>query len=75
MVKKERAWNAPDGYLTRQETMTRLGVSSSTLHRIVVNEGNFIQDGESIRFRGKRLYKKDAVESYMLSQIEACSSQ
>lgn len=75
MAQKERAWNAPEGYLTRKETMIRLGVSSSTLHRIVVDEGNFTEDGESIRFRGKRLYRKDAVENYMASQIQACSSQ
>ena len=43
--------------------MDKLGISSSTLHRIV-QEGNFTEDGETIRFRGKRLYRKDAVEKY-----------
>lgn len=63
MNKKTKTWNAPEGYFTRQETMVKLGISSSTLHRIV-QEGNFIEDGETIRFRGKRLYRKDAVDKY-----------
>lgn len=70
MNKKTKKWNAPKGYFTRQETMDKLGISSSTLHRIV-QEGNFTKDGETIRFRGKRLYRKDAVEKYFKSQVEA----
>lgn len=70
MNKKTKTWNAPEGYFTRQETMDKLGISSSTLHRIV-QEGNFTEDGETIRFRGKRLYRKDAVEKYFDSQVEA----
>ncbi|NDW19432.1 DNA-binding protein [Dysgonomonas sp. 216] len=70
MDKKTKTRNAPEGYFTRQETMDKLGISSSTLHRIV-QEGNFTEDGETIRFRGKRLYRKDAVEKYFESQVEA----
>lgn len=73
MTPKKRAWNAPKGYLTRQETIDRLGISSSTLARIV-NEGNFIEDGESIRFRGKRLFLETAVDKYFQSQVKACLS-
>lgn len=68
--KKTKTWNAPEGYFTRQETMDKLGISSSTLHRIV-QEGNFTENGETIRFRGKRLYRKDAVDKYFESQVEA----
>ena len=57
MDKKTKTWNAPEGYFTRQETMDKLGISSSTLNRIV-QEGNFTEDGETIRFRGKRLYRQ-----------------
>lgn len=76
ILKKQRkkiSWNAPAGYLTREQTMKKLGVSSSTLRRIVI-EGNFIEDGESIKFRRKRCYLINAVDKYINDQIEACKA-
>jgi hypothetical protein len=71
--KKAISWKAPEGYLTREQTMQKLGVSGSTLRRIVV-EGNFTEDGESIKFRKKRCYLSTAVDKYLNDQIKACSA-
>lgn len=67
---KKKTWNAPDRYLTRKQTMEKLGISSSTLYRIYNSEKHFSGIGESIRFRGKRLYLKDAVEKYFEEVIK-----
>ncbi|MCC8155420.1 MAG: helix-turn-helix domain-containing protein [Tannerellaceae bacterium] len=70
-MRKRKTFKAPEGYLTSSQTMDKLGVGSSTLYRII-DERNFTGVGESIKFRGRRLFLKTAVDQYLQQRIAAC---
>lgn len=68
--KKRFNYKAPFGWLTTDETMEKFACSRSTLYSII-KEGGFTSE-ETIRFRGKRLFKKEAVENYFDKYVRNC---
>lgn len=70
-IKKIRKYRAPLGYLTTKQTCNILGITYSTLYRMIA-EGEFSED-ETIRFRGKRIFKESAIYNY-IEKLKAISS-
>lgn len=49
---------APDGWLTRQETAKRLAISVRSLDRLLPS----FNETETIRYYNKRIFKKEGIE-------------